>query len=493
MTPITLAFIVTFIATSSFAAPKPKVAHLAEKQAASATIEAHSAEMIALSDEIWRNAETALLETKSSAALANYAEAQGFRITRGVAGMPTAFVAEYGSGSPVIGILGEYDALPGISQKTQPTKEAFEQGAAGHGCGHNLFGVGSLGAAIAVKELMASGKLKGTIRFFGTPAEEAVGGKLYMLRDGVFDGVDLMLAWHPSDETGSDTTSSQAMVDLVIEFKGRSAHAAFDPWNGRSASDGLEIFTFAINMMREHIRPTSRMHYVVQRAGDVPNVVPDYARLWLWLRDDDRAEVDRLLDRVRKMAQGAALAAGVESTLRVQSGDWNMLVNMEGQRVAWNNMAWLGPLGFTNEENDFAKQIQRETGVPEKGLVATLKPFVEKPGPAEGGSTDVADVSWKFPTIHLSVTTAPLGAPWHGWPVVACGGMSIGHKGMVWASKALAATMIDFYRDGDRLAAVKKEFVEKTKGVTYTPYIPAGPPPVPTVTTGDASPGRGAN
>ncbi|HYI09622.1 MAG TPA: amidohydrolase [Thermoanaerobaculia bacterium] len=450
-----------------------------DKKAAAATIESHASEMTMLSDEVWRYAETALKETQSSKALADYAEKQGFKVTRGVANMPTAFVAEFGTGKPVIGIMGEYDALPGISQKAQPTKDPLLAGAPGHGCGHNLFGVGSLGAAMAVKDLIAAGKLKGTVKFFGTPAEEAVGGKIYMMRDGVFDGVDVMLAWHPSDETQSDTKSSQALVDLVVEFRGRSAHAAFDPWNGKSAVDGLEVFTHAVNLMREHIRPTSRMHYAILEAGNVPNVVPDYAKVWIWLRDNERAEVDRLLGRMRQITQGAGLAADVEATLTVQGGDWNMLVNMTGQRAAWENMNWLGPLAFTAEEQEFAKTIQKETGVDPKGLMANVKEFEAKPGPPEGGSTDVADVSWNIPTIHLSVTTAPLGAPWHGWPVVACGGMSIGHKGMVWASKALAATMVDLYRDPKLVDAIRQEFAKSTEGIAYKPYIPPGPPKAP--------------
>lgn len=450
-----------------------------EKKAAAATIEKNAAEMTRLSDEVWRYAETALRETRSSQALARYAEAQGFRVTRNVAGMPTAFVAEYGSGKPVIGIMGEYDALPGISQKAQPTREALAPGAPGHGCGHNLFGVGSLGAAIAIKDLIAAGKLQGTVKFFGTPAEEAVGGKIYMLRDGVFQDVDVMLAWHPGDEISSDTKSSQALVDVIVEFRGRSAHAAFDPWNGKSAADGLEIFTYSINMMREHIRPTSRMHYTIVSAGNVPNVVPDYAKVWIWLRDNDRSEVERLLGRLRQIAQGAALAADVESAVTVQSGDWNMLVNMTGQRAAWENMSWLGPIAYTEQEQQFAKTIQKETGVAEKGLLGAVKPFDANPGPAEGGSTDVADVSWNIPTIHLSVTTAPFAAPWHGWPVVACGGMSIGHKGMLWASKALAATMVDLYRDPKLVQSIRGEFAQQTAGVSYRPYIPAGPPPLP--------------
>ena len=449
------------------------------KSAAVATVDANAATMTALADEIWRYAETALRETRSAKALADWAEAKGFRVTRGVAGMPTAFVAEYGSGAPVIGILGEFDALPGISQKAQPAKEPLQAGAAGHGCGHNLFGPGSLGAAVAIRDLIAAGKLQGTIRFFGTPAEEAVGGKIYMLRDGVFRGVDVMLAWHPGDRIESDMKSSQALVDLVVEFHGRSAHAAFDPWNGYSAADGLEIFTFGVNMMREHIRPSSRMHYAILQAGNVPNVVPDYAKVWIWLRDDERSEVDRLLGRVRQIAQGAALAANVESTVTVQAGDWNMLVNAAGQRAAWQNMNWLGPIEYTAEEQQFAKAIQKETGVKETGLLGEVRPIDPAVGKPEGGSTDVGDVSWNIPTIHLSVTTAAANAPWHGWPVVACGGMSIGHKGMLWAAKALAATMVDLYRDPKLVRAVRDEFAKSTAGVTYKAYIPDGPPPVP--------------
>ena len=451
----------------------------ADKKAAAATIDRNASEMTTLANEVWQYAETALKETKSSKALADYAETKGFRVTRNVAGMPTAFVAEYGSGAPVIGIMGEFDALPGISQKAQPSREALQEGAPGHGCGHNLFGAGSLGAAVAIKDLIAAGRLKGTIRFFGTPAEEAVGGKLYMLREGVFRDVDVMLAWHPSDEITADTKSTQALVDVIVEFHGRTAHAAFDPWNGKSAVDGLEIFTHAVNMMREHIKPTSRLHYAIVDGGKVPNVVPDYAKVWIWARDNERSEVDRLLARMRQIAEGAALAADVQAKLTVQSGDWNMLVNMTGERAAWDNMNWLGPLAYTAQEREFAKSIQKATGVPEKGLNEKVKPFEANPGPPDGGSTDVADVSWNIPTIHLSVTTAPAGAPWHAWPVAACAGMSIGHKGMLFASKALAATMVDLYRDPKLIQAMKDEFAKKTAGIVYQPFIPAGAPPIP--------------
>lgn len=467
------------VASSTLSSGAAVVPFEKTKRQAVASIDERRDRMIELSDEIWRHAETALRENRSSKALADWAEAEGFRVKRGVASMPTAFVAEYGAGSPVIGIMGEYDALPGVSQKAQPTKEPYEAGAAGHGCGHNLFGVASLGAAVAIKDLIHAGRLKGTVRFFGTPAEEAVGGKIYMLRDGVMDGVDVMLAWHPSDEVSSDTKSSQALVDLTVEFFGKAAHAAYDPWNGRSAADGAEIFTHAVNMMREHIRPTSRMHYVVVEAGDVPNVVSEHAKVWIWLRDAKRDVVDEMLGRVRKIAAGAALAADVESELTVTGGDWEILVNMAGQRLAYRNLEWLGAIPFTEDEQSFAKAIQRENGVKEKGLNATLKPFEDNPGLPEGGSTDVGDVSWRIPTIHLSVTTAPTGAPWHGWSVVACGGMSIGHKGMLHASKALAATMVDLFEDRDSVRAIETEFDEKTKGVEYVPYIPDGPPELP--------------
>src|ERR1051326_5874197 len=468
-----LAALFLFLATTAaFAAPP----HLAEKQAAAAAIDADVAKLTALSDEIWRYAETALKETKSSKALADFAEQKGFRVTRGVAGMPTAFVAEFGSGRPVIGIMGEYDALPGLSQKAEPARAVLELGAPGAGCGHNLFGVGSLAAATAVKDLIASGKLHGTVKFFGTPAEEAVGGKLYMLRDGVMNGVDVMLAWHPDDETRADTKSTQAIVDVTVEFFGCAAHAAFDPWNGRSAVHAAELFTHAVNMMREHIHPTSRMHYAILKGGDVPNVVPEYGKVWMWMRDENRELVDEMLGRVRKAAAGAAMAADVESKVTVNGGDWNMLVNMTGERLAQQNLEWLGPLRFTAEEQEYAKAIQRANKIAEKGLNPAVKAFDANPGPAEGGSTDVADISWNIPTIHLSVATAPIDVPWHGWSVVACGGMSIGHKGMVYASKALAATMIDLFADPANVTAMREEFAKKSAGVQYTAYIPAGPP-----------------
>jgi aminobenzoyl-glutamate utilization protein B len=472
----TIAIVITGLLSHS---PMMFGSELKTKEDAVSSIEKHKAELTDLSDQIWRFAETALRETRSSKVLADYAEKQGFDVKRGVAGMPTAFVASYGQGRPIIGILGEYDALPGISQKAQPAKEALEAGSAGHGCGHNLFGAASLGAAVSIKEMISAGKLKGTIRFYGTPAEESVGGKIYMARDGLFKDLDICLAWHPGDKIRADTDSSQAIVDFIVEFKGKAAHAAADPWNGRSAVAALEFFTTGLNRMREFVKPSVRMHYVIQKGGDVPNVVPEYARVWCWLRDSKRSGVDGLLSRARKIAEGAALMAGVESKLTVQSGDYEMLVNMAGAKLIHANMTWLGPIQYTAEEQEFAKAIQRATGVEVKGLNGAVQPLEPPKKDPDGGSTDVGDVSWLVPTLHLSVTTAPEAAPWHAWPVVACGGMSIGHKGLVYAAKTLAATMVDLFENPKSRQEIQAEFTEKSKGEVYKPYIPDGPPPVP--------------
>ncbi len=450
-----------------------------KKEEAVASIEKRKAELTRMSDQVWAFAETALRETRSSKLLADYAEAQGFQVQRGVAGMPTAFVASYGAGKPIIGILGEYDALPGISQKALPAKEALEPGAPGHACGHNLLGAASLGAAVAVKELMAAGKLRGTIRYFGTPAEEAVGGKLYMLREGLFRDVDIVLAWHPNDKTSADTRGALANVQFIVEFYGKTAHAAADPWNGRSAVDGLELFTHGMNMLREHVKPTVRMHYVIVKGGDVPNVVPDYALLRGTVRDLTRDGAEDVLTRVRKIADGAALMADVRSQLTIETGYADMNVNFAGEKLLHANLLRLGPIEYSAEEQEFARAIQRATGKETKGLDASVQPLEEPPAAPPRGSTDVGDVSWMVPTVNLDVATAPTGTPWHAWPVTASSGMSIGHKGMIYAAKALAATMVDLFEDAAAREAIRAEFIQKTKGYVYKSYIPDGPPPVP--------------
>jgi aminobenzoyl-glutamate utilization protein B len=465
-------------APSLFSSSPAAAMEVKTKEEAVTSIEKRKAEMIKLSDQIWAYAETALREHKSSKALSEYAEQQGFKVERGVAGMPTAFIASYGQGRPVVGILGEFDALPGISQKASSVKDPLEVGAPGHGCGHNLFGVASLSAAIAVKELIAAGKLKGTIRFYGTPAEEAGSGKAYMVRDGVFKDLDVCLAWHPATENHADVDSTQALVDFIVEFKGKAAHAAMDPWNGRSATDGLEAFTHGVNLLREHVKPTVRIHYAILKGGDVPNVVPEYAKVWCWARDSKRAGVEPVLQRLREIADGAARIAGVESKFTIQSGCYEILVNLAGAKLIQHNLEWLGPIKYTEQEQEFARAIQLATGKEQKGLDGEIKPLKEPAPNPPGGSTDVGDVSWVVPTLHFSVTTAPESV-WHAWPVVASGGMSIGHKGMMLASKTLAATVVDLFEDAKAREAIQAEFKEKTKGFVYKPYVQDGPPPLP--------------
>lgn len=449
------------------------------KEAVIESVSKHQQELVSISDKIWAYAETALKESKSSKELADYAEAQGFMVKLGVSGMPTAFIAEFGSGKPIIGIMGEFDALPGISQKAQPTREALEAGAAGHGCGHNLFGAGSLGAAVAVKELIAKGKLKGTVRFYGTPAEESVGGKIYMARDGLFKDLDVCLDWHPNPEIAASTQSSQAMIDFIVEFKGKSAHAAADPWNGRSAVDGVEAFTHGVNLLREHVLPSVRMHYAIKAGGDVPNVVPEYGKVWMWVRDSKRSVVDQVFARVNDIAKGAALIAGVEVKVTVQTGDYELLVNRTGAAALQKNLEILGPITYTPDEIAFAKKIQEAQGHEQTGLDGAIYPLKETKEHPEGGSTDVGDISWNVPEITLTTTTAPKNTAWHGWAVVACGGMSIGHKGMLFSAKALAMTMVDLFENEQLRKDMRAEF-EKRKGNTvYKAYIPDGPPPVP--------------
>lgn len=466
------------ITGNSFAQKKAGQKINAHKKAVIASVDSKKEELTALSDEIWAYAEVAFQETKSSKALADYAESQGFKVDRGVAEIPTAFVATYGSGKPIIGVLGEFDALPGISQKRQPTKETLQEGGAGHGCGHNLFGVGSLAAAISIKELIEQGKLKGTIKFYGTPAEESGNGKVYMARAGLFNDLDLCFDWHPGTRTEASTQSSTALVEYNIEFFGKAAHAAGDPWNGRSALDGLELFTDGINMLREHIKPSSRMHYVILNGGEIPNVVPEYAKVWIWIRDSKREEMDKLVERMKDIAKGGALMAGVEAKATLLSGTYEVLVNRTGAEYMHKNLDLLGPIKFTEAEQDYAKAIQKATGVDQVGLIGEIGPLRETSDNTGGGSTDTGDVSWIVPTIRMSATTGAVGAPWHSWAEVACSGMSIGHKGMIHASKAMGMTIVDAFENEQLRINAKAEFDERRKGHVYKAYLSDGPPPI---------------
>lgn len=450
----------------------------ASKKSVVQSVEAHQDELIAISDSIWALAETAFQETGSSKILADYAEANGFAVERGVAGIPTAFVATYGSGQPVISVLGEFDALPGISQKAQPDKEPLHPGAAGHGCGHNLFGTASLASAIAIKELIESGKLKGTVKFLGTPAEEKFFAKIWMVQAGLWDDVDVNVSWHPADHTEADVQSTLSLVDFKVEFYGQTAHASADPWNGRSASDALELYTTGINYYREHIQPTVRIHYHIQDGGQVVNVVPDYARLWVRVRDTKREGLMPVYERVREMAQGAAIMANVDYKISLISGIYEVLVNRAGGEIMQQNLELLGPITYTDQEQEFAKKIQEATGKPQIGMDSSIEPMKETEDHPGGGSTDVGDVSWNVANINLGVTTAPKDTPWHSWAVVACGGMSIGHKGMLQAAKAMGMTMADLFENPKLVEKVKSEYQMRKGDTKYEPIIPDGPPPI---------------
>lgn len=458
-------------------AQKPVVSP--NKAAVLASVEKHQKELTDLSDQVWGFAEIAMKENKSAKVLADYAEAQGFRVTRGVAAIPTAFVAEYGSGKPIIGVLGEFDALPGLSQKAQPTKEALLTGAPGHGCGHNMFGAASLGAALTIKELIAAGKLKGTIRFYGTPAEEDLAGKVWMAKAGLFNDLDVCLDWHPDYENKANMQSSQAVIDYTVSFKGKSAHAAADPWNGRSALDAAELFTTGINFLREHVKPSVRMHYVYTKAGNVPNVIPDEAAVWIWIRDSKRSGVAEVSDRMMDIAKGAALMAGTSYDVKLNNGLYELLINETGAKTLQRNMELVGPITYTKEELAFGDQIMKEYGLETKGISGGIKLLeTTKPDPV-GGSTDVGDVSYIVPQITLLATTAPYEAPWHSWVVVACGGMSIGHKGLLFTSKCLGTTMVDLFENEKLRQEIKEEFLKRKGKEVWKAMLPDGPPPVP--------------
>lgn len=445
------------------------------KKEIQASVETQKEQLIQTSDAIWEAAETSLVEYKSSKQLMDYARESGFTVEEGVAGIPTAFTATFGEGKPVIGILGEFDANAGISQKRQPTREARIEGAAGHGCGHNIFGTASLGAAVAIKEQIEKGNLKGTVVFYGTPAEETIFAKVWMVREGLFDNLDVCMDWHPGDKIEAGTQSSKALVDFRVMFSGSTSHASSDPWNGKSAVDAMELYTTGLNYYREHIKPTSRIHYQIEKAGDVVNVVPDYAQIWTRLRENDRANVDVLYERALNIAKGAALMTGTTFETKLISGIYEIQVNRTGAEALQKNLEALGEISYTAEEVTYANTILQETGSPLKGIDGSVHPLSETL-PAQGGSTDVGDVSQVVPTIRMSATVAASGGPWHSWAVVACTGMSIGHKGLVYASKALAMTMADLYTNPKLVEEVKKDFKENKTNPTYDPRILPGPP-----------------
>jgi aminobenzoyl-glutamate utilization protein B len=434
-----------------------------------------------LAGSLWTFSETALRETRSAALLADRLEKEGFKVERGVAGMPTAFVATWGQGRPAIGILAEYDALPGIGNAAVPRKEPRADGVrAGQGCGHNLFGAGSVGAALAVQRTMKASGLRGTLKLYGTPAEETLIGKTYMARDGLFDGLDAVLEWHTDDRNAVNNHPNLANNNFSVEFFGRPAHAAGDPWKGRSALDAVELMTHAANMMREHLKPTARVHYVIPSAGEAPNVVPAYAKVWFFVRDTERTAVEAHYAWLLQIAEGAALATQTTHKVTLNTGVHEYLFNRPLQEALQKNLEVVGAPVFSDEEQAFARALQKELGLPEAGIDVTVKKLNEELEAVEGGSTDVSEVSRITPTVGLFVASMGKDLPGHSWQAAASNGLPGAGKAAVVAAKVLALTGVDLLTQPDLLQAARADFEKRMEGKPYRSPLPVGQkPPLP--------------
>jgi aminobenzoyl-glutamate utilization protein B len=423
---------------------------------------------------IWQYAEVGYQEYKSSTELKKLLADAGFTIEEGVAAIPTAFVATYGSGSPVIGILAEYDALPGLSQLAAPEKSPDPTRKAGHACGHHLFGVASVAAGIELMETMKQTGLKGTIKVFGTPAEEGGSGKVYMVREGLFKSVDVVMHWHPGNRNAANPSSSLANISAKFRFRGVSAHAAGAPEKGRSALDAVESMNYMVNLMREHVPSDTRIHYVITSGGEAPNVVPDYAEVYYYARHPKRDVLAEIFGRIKKIAEAAALGTETKMEMEIIGGVFDLLPNESLARLMHHNLTAVGGVTYTPEEVEWAKKIQQSLIGPNQPAINTaalIEPFkIDASG--SGGSTDVGDVSYVVPTVGLSTATWVPGTPAHSWQAVACGGTDIGIKGMMVAAKTLALTGIDLLNEPTQIQKAKEEFDRRRgPGFTYSALI----------------------
>ncbi|MBL9125309.1 MAG: amidohydrolase [Planctomycetaceae bacterium] len=425
--------------------------------------------------QIWRWAEAGYQEHQSSALLAQMLEEAGFRVERGVADMPTAFVATFGQGAPVIGILAEFDSLPGLSQQAVPQQAPVEAGGNGHGCGHHLFGVASASAAIALAERIKAGELPGTIRCYGCPAEEGGSGKVYLVRAGRFDDCDVVLHWHPGDTNAAGDSTCLARVAAKFRFHGKSAHAGSAPEQGRSALDAVELTNFAAQLLREHTPDFTRIHHVITAGGGAPNVVPDFAEVFYYVRHPKADVVQQLYERLLKCAEAGAL--GTETRLEVDylGGQWEILPNNTLSQMALKNLRDLNDLQFTPAETEFALRIQNTLDHPKP--LDSAQVVVDRSGNTGKGSTDVGDVSWVVPTTGFSTVCWAPGTPGHSWQATAAGGTTIGRKGMLLAAKVLAATAWDLAHDPAAIAAARQEFKQRKGSVEYKPLLTPGQKP----------------
>ena len=433
-----------------------------EKKAVIQSLEAKKQQYVDVATNIWNLAELGYKEGKSANLLQSMLKEEGFTIETGVAGIPTAFTATFGSGTPVIGVLGEYDALPGFSQDAVPFKKELAGNTNGHACGHHLFGSASAAAAIAVKNWLKTTGRKGTIRFYGTPAEEGGAGKVYMVRAGLFQDVDAVIHWHPGDDNNANPISSLSNKSAKFRFRGIASHAAASPERGRSALDAVEALNYMVNMMREHIPEKSRVHYVITRGGEAPNVVPAFAEVYYYIRHPEMDVVKDLFNRVTKAAEGAALGTGTTMDYEVIHGVYNLLPNQILSTNLYENLKTVGGVNYDKTEEDFALKIfpslnRKEVNISDAALV---KPYADQSDEAFG-STDVGDISWLVPTAGISSATWVPGTAAHSWQAVAAGGMSIGHKGMMVAAKTMALTIMDCLVSPEMLKNAKLELLKR--------------------------------
>ena len=426
-----------------------------------AALDAGASHYAQVAKQIWDFAEVGYMETKSSALLQSELRTAGFTVTAGVAGEPTAFIAEFGSGKPVIAILGEFDALPGLSQAVLPERSAVVAGGPGHGCGHHLFGTASTAAAISIKQWMIANHVTGTLRMIGTPAEEGGAGKVYMVRDGVFNDVDAVIAWHPGDANAITGNRSMANISGKFRFHGLSSHAAAAPERGRSALDAVEVMDVMTNYLREHIPDGSRIHYVITNGGKAPNVVPDEAEVYYVARHVDMKIVKDIWERITNAARGAALGTGTTFDLQLVGSVYALQPNETLARVQQRALERVGGFTYTPEERSFAERLQHSVAFTAVALESTarIQPLVLDQ--ADAGSTDVGDVSWVVPTVQLSSATWVPGTAAHSWQAVAAGGMSIGAKGMMIAAKTMALTAADLFTAPATIDVAKAELVRR--------------------------------
>ena len=431
-------------------------------------LDSKSEDYAVMSKTIWSLAELGYQEKETSKLMQSHLEKENFSIDSGVAEIPTAFIASYGSGKPIIAILAEMDALPGLSQDAKPERKIIKEGLPGHACGHHLFGAGSIAAAVAVKNWLIDTGATGTIRLYGTPAEEGGSGKVYMVRAGLFDDVDIAMHWHPSDRNDASPASSLANKSAKFRFYGIAAHAAAAPEKGRSALDAVESMNFMVNLMREHLPEPARIHYIITEGGAAPNIVPEYAEVYYYARHPDVDELEKIWARIIKVAEAAAI--GTETTLEyeVMHANRPLLTNLPLAKLIFEKLSQVGGVYYNDEETIFAKSLRATLDNPNRDLGSekNIQPFEEKIG---RGSTDVGGVSWVVPTVGFRTATWVPGTPAHSWQAVACGGMSIGHKGMINAAKTLALSCIHLFQN-PTIVEEAWETIEEKRGPEFNYY-----------------------